>query len=324
MAYKMQEVSKQREVPYEVMFKLSDAVQDPIKKNRYWWDFPSQWSNQLDKDPILGIRSIYLTKTNRLAYFKLTISLREDNENETLWYFWYGDINFYIDGTDTIVIFTTKFNQYWYDALKNNGQGKNDYSSSNYTLDSNSIHSHFDYDSNTHKCLLSIGASNSFPKHIIITDTNNQTHNCLIRISIEPKNQDTYALFNIDYREPLEEATLIGIREISIPVWTRYNCYILSSLADDDANNFLGHTRNANYTPIKYYRLKNKNKKFWVELYETRYHDVPVTLPIDKIPNLDYDSTQIESEINKMYLKEYIRDDLFIEAIVIFNSNAMI
>ena len=72
-------LAKKREVPYEVMFKLSDAKQDPIKKNRYWFDFPGQWVNQLDKDAIIGIRDIYLTKTNRLAYFKLTISLREDN-----------------------------------------------------------------------------------------------------------------------------------------------------------------------------------------------------------------------------------------------------
>ena len=57
------ELRELREVPKEVMFKISDAKQDQTKLNRYWFDFPSQWSNQLDKDPIIGIRDIYQTKT---------------------------------------------------------------------------------------------------------------------------------------------------------------------------------------------------------------------------------------------------------------------
>jgi hypothetical protein len=39
-----------REIPKEVLFRLSDdepshARQDPIKKNRYWFKFPEEWSN---------------------------------------------------------------------------------------------------------------------------------------------------------------------------------------------------------------------------------------------------------------------------------------
>ena len=70
---------------------------------------------------------------------------------------------------------------------------------------------------------------------------------------------------------------------IMIPIWTRYNCYVLSSLAVDDVNNFLGHTRPQSYMPLKYYRLSSKVKRFWIELYENRYHDVPVALPVERI-----------------------------------------
>ena len=54
-----------REVPYETTFLLSDAVQDQSIKNRYWFDLPNQWTHQANKDPIIGIRDIYFTKTNR-------------------------------------------------------------------------------------------------------------------------------------------------------------------------------------------------------------------------------------------------------------------
>ena len=74
-------LAKKREVPYEIMFKLSDAEQDPIKKNRYWFDFPGQWVNQLDKDAIIGIRDIYLTKTNRHIRLLFNISVVEENTN---------------------------------------------------------------------------------------------------------------------------------------------------------------------------------------------------------------------------------------------------
>ena len=59
-------LSALREVPEEVMFLLSESEQDPKKPNRYWFDFPSQWADQYKKDPIIGIRDIYLTRTNRI------------------------------------------------------------------------------------------------------------------------------------------------------------------------------------------------------------------------------------------------------------------
>ena len=62
-----------KEIPYEVMFKVSDAQQDPIKHNRYWFNFPDQWVNQRDKDPIIGIRDIYLTRTNRIMMSPINV-----------------------------------------------------------------------------------------------------------------------------------------------------------------------------------------------------------------------------------------------------------
>ena len=62
-----------REVPHEVCFQLSDAQQDPIKKNRYWFTLPEEWSNRYDKDSIIGIRNAYLTKTNILIRYVMIV-----------------------------------------------------------------------------------------------------------------------------------------------------------------------------------------------------------------------------------------------------------
>jgi hypothetical protein len=54
-----------REIPKEVLFRLSSddsnmERQDPIKKNRWWFKFPEEWSNRNYKDKVLGICNMYL------------------------------------------------------------------------------------------------------------------------------------------------------------------------------------------------------------------------------------------------------------------------
>ena len=290
-----------REVPHEVMFKISDAIRDQTKKNRYWFDFPSQWSNQLDKDPIIGIRSIYQTKTNRLVNLKLSIQIVSDSigvvASRT------GNIMFWLDGNTNITEFTMKFDKYWFDATNEEYikdgitfMDKDGITPKDFKWNSNILSAHFDYDPDKHKCVLCIGLSYDVDKQIIVEDANTEmTYICKYRIVMQAINLDTVAILGTG-NEIISENS----NDIEIPIWSRYQCYVLSSLAEDDANGFIGHTRNVQYYPIKYYRLKNKVKRFWIELYETRYHDVPVTLPYDN------------------------RDDIFIEAIVCFSSNGML
>ena len=289
-------LAKKREVPYEVMFKLSDAQQDPTKKNKYWFNFPSQWADQYDKDAIIGIRNIYLTKTNRHIRLKFNITLVEEN-TETIWGIRRCVSDFTMDGEDTMKTFTHKFDESWYNAANEwvtTSAGVGFDSFSDYEWDIKHFCAWFDYDDTNKQIILKIGCSFICPETVTVVDTENHTHTCNFSISFQADNDDTRAVLGINN-------ACTGTRYASTPIWTRYECYIKSSLAEDDAHDFLGHTRDKGIVPVKYYRLKNKNKKFWIELYETRYHDVPVTV----LPN---DS----------------RDDLFIEAIVCFNSAAML
>ena len=116
-----------REVPEEITFMLSDAEQDPKIPNRYWFDFPSQWANQTNKDPIIGIRSIYLTKTNRFIRFTYKVVLNfayleplpepeiDDPPLPPLQlYTIEGEFVHWLDGSDTIRPITEKFNDECY------------------------------------------------------------------------------------------------------------------------------------------------------------------------------------------------------------------
>ncbi|MBR6906983.1 hypothetical protein IKN40_00275 [bacterium] len=290
---------KKREIPYEVMFKLSDAKQDPIKKNRYWFDFPSQWADQYNKDPIIGIKDIYLTKTNRIIQYDFKIHIIEEGANESvkLWLTRSGTLVYTLDGEDTIKDFTTKFSNYWKAQTKETYQAE-DYSALKngndvYDWNEKDLAAWFEYDSTSNKCLLHIGCSNVCPESLTVVDTNNQTHTVKFKFEIRSVNEDTNVVLGTNVLKS-------GLKEVVLPIWTRYGVYITSSLAEDDVNGFLGHSRPLGFNHTKYYRLKNTCKKFWIELYEVRYNKVPV----DVLPN---DS----------------RDDLFIEAIVCFSSEGM-
>jgi hypothetical protein len=71
-----------REIPKEVLFRLSSdasnmARQDPIKKNRYWFKVPEEWSNRNYKDKVLGIRRMYLLEHYFDIRFDLIITVED-------------------------------------------------------------------------------------------------------------------------------------------------------------------------------------------------------------------------------------------------------
>ena len=228
-----------------------------------------------------------------------SVYLKELGTNQ-IWFQWNGFVSFWLDGADTIKTFCQKFDDRWYTGVITNGTTEENIGFSsiaeNYELDKEDYKAYFSYNSSNHKCQLTIGGATgkTTTQNIIpVNDRSGGTHSCTYLIAIQAITQDAVEIIGTGNMTS-------GVNSVTYNIWSRYQCYVLSSLAEDDVNGFLGHTRDLPYHPIKYYRLKNKNKKFWIELYETRYHDVPVIIPNDK------------------------RDDLIIEAIVCFTSNGML
>ena len=289
-------LSALREVPEEITFMLSDAERDAKIPNRYWFDFPSQWANQQNKDPIIGIRSIYTTNTNRFIRYNYKVELFDPTDIGIDGTFdaatpldkLEGTITHFLDGSDTIKPITDKFNEQWLE----NGKRTHTCSDEQHTWKQGEIQAFYAYSRERGKTYLRFGRGLMEDHEATITIKGVDLL-CPYRISITPLSDDVKALFGFD--EPKTELT-----RVEIPIWSRYSCMVKSSLASNDKNNILGHTRSEIYTPIKYYRLNQYTKKFWIELYETRYHNSPVSLPSDK------------------------RDDLIIEAIVCFSSQGML
>ena len=287
-----------REVPYETTFLLSDAKQDSIIKNRYWFDLPGQWTHQANKDSIIGIRDIYFTKTNRFIKYSYKISLYgfstpqpTDEPIDEI----EGVITVWLDGgNDTIRHLTDKFNEKWLE----NGKRTHTCTDEQHKWKADEILSYFDFDNETKKTYLYFGRGIGEDPYYSLVDSN-ETTLLPYQVEITAISADTKLLFGGEHF--IHEWNVNKPCRVAIPMWSRHQCLVKSSIATNDKNNILGHTlARFNYNPIKYYRLNHDVKKFWIELYETRYHESPVEFPSDK------------------------RDDLIIEAIVMFTSQAML
>ena len=298
-----------REVPEEITFKLSDAEQDPNKPNRYWFEFPNLWAIQPNKDPIIGIRSIYTTKTNRFIKYNYKISLigySTPQPTEEPIDVIEGTIIHWLDGSDNIRTITENFNAYWL----SDGTRTHTCSDEQHKWSAWEIQSYYAYDKDTHITYLYFGRGiDEDPYYSIVSG--NETILLPYQVEITPISDDATALFGSN-TTLIAEWNVNKPCRVAIPTWSRHQCLVKSSIAINDKNNILGHTRNDPYTPIKYYRLNNGLKKFWIELYETRFHDSPVSFP-----------TKVY-ETNENKKNEIDRDDLFIEAIVAFSSQGMI
>ena len=292
-----------REVPYEITFQLSDSTQDPVIKNRYWFEFPNQWANQPNKDAIIGVRSIYLTKTNRYIRYSYKIELIPVGETQAVDKI-EGSIDHWMEDDDTV----RAISHTWADANRGwrSGNRPDEYSTySDHEWQAREIVCYYGYDRQTNITNLWFGR-NIGSDETVFVKANGLDIECEYKITITPESDDAKALFGFT-----NERT--AITRLSIPLWSRYNCLVKSSLADDDKNNILGYTRGQAYTPIKYYRMHSRDKRFWIELYESRFPDCPVSLPKKiYIENNDIESNKID------------RDDMFIEAIVCFTTDAMI
>ena len=120
----------------------------------------------------------------------------------------------------------------------------------------------------------------------------NGTHECHLAIHITPLNEDCKNVFNISNR-------VSGDDILKIKAWSRHQIYLTSSISYEAEDNFLGHT-NHSCNPIKYFRLTHEDKRFWVDMWESRNHNIPVEFSNDG------------------------KEVLYIEGIVCFDSKAML
>lgn len=61
-------------------------------------------------------------------------------------------------------------------------------------------------------------------------------------------------------------------------VWDRKPCKVYSSIAEQSNHGYIGNSE-VEYSPIKYYKLRSTDQRFWIEFYSSAYHNIPVRIP---------------------------------------------
>ena len=152
-------------------------------------------------------------------------------------------------------------------------------------IDREDIKFNFFYSNNV--CMINIGLAHYLENDYLLI--NDEEYIPIISITEEGSN-DLENLFG--------KSTFSGSPRIQIPCWTRRSCMITSSIAYEAHDNYLGFSRDYAYDPIKYYRITSDHKRFWIDLWESRDNSIPVVLPKG--------------------------DQIFIEAIVLFDANSIL
>lgn len=272
-------LTNKREIPQEVVFKATSKNQDGKILNRYHFEFPPQWTKQLDKDAVIGIRSIFLTKKNRFIKFKFNINLsRLDSEEYQTDFARSGTFGCFLDQNESIEKLCGTWSSHWLEYSKITEGEELGIDLEKYDIVLNYIYT-------VNQCLFMLGLPYKDNDTIV---KNGVEYN--VKIYLEAISDDFKSIFGSDI--------LTASARILIPCWSRKSCMVTSSIAEEADGNYLGHTRDYAYDPIKYYRITSKHKRFWIDLWDSRENNIPVELPYD--------------------------DQLWIEAIIMFDANSIL
>lgn len=276
-----------REIPQEVIFKTSLSKRDSKFPNRYNFVFPPQWTKLLDKDAIFGIRSIFLTKKNRFIKFKYYICLsKETSEEYQTDFARVGTFGCFIDQNDSFEKVSSSWSSHWLEYSEITDGKELGIDLERYDIVLNYIYK----DS---VCYFMLGILLYDNDIIIIKNGVNY------RVSI------TLEGISDDFRDLFGDNLLMGTSRIMLPCWSRKSCMVTSSIGEEDAvhiernnENYISYTRDYAFVPIKYYRITSKHKTFWIDLWDSRDNSVPVKLPEG--------------------------DEVWIEAVILFNANSIL
>ena len=299
----------QCQIPQETLFKTNSlsSWRDPTKKNRYHFKFPNNWITTVQKESIIGIRSLYIIPSYKHILIDIKVNVI---------YLDHSSFEWQVDPIDNIVVRTEMLileNLKLIDIIKQiNINISEQFKPESIIFDSNYL--------SFLKCFVynkTISESEHDLQFIIKSDYNEMSvdertedvivndvtyhRQYMIAFEIDEINDEARALLHFNVNDAGEVIGRDG--DISDPIDTHglydYNeCNAYSDLACMTEDSFLGRTRNSDIIPIKYYELKNNNQSFWVDLYSARDNKVAV-------------------ELNK-------GDDLYIEAQLLMSSEAVL
>lgn len=270
---------------------------DPNKNNRFWFKVPPMWNTSDQKERVIGVRSFWINKRYRKIFFTMEIN-KIDNTTQK-------STNLIIK-IKSWIYFNKDFRELWKDIKdylqkaidRNIDQWKANnqpiISVSDFQMDWSVVYPNTNikaYTYNDRGEYVEIDEPNvndkSYPQFCNILYVTNEDTNFNIGFKLREFNHDAIACLNItDEQKEFFANTWLATMYFT-DMWDRYDVLVSSSIAYNTYRNFLGFSGHR-YTPIKYYKI-NDDSRFWIDLYDSHIHEIPVNLPRDNKEGLVFE-----------------------------------
>ena len=159
-------------------------------------------------------------------------------------------------------------------------------------------------------CPIKIGC-HSFTNDYPTVEKDGDVLNTMCRFKITDFNEDFKLVHNIKTKEEVEEGLYSEDEKNLMPdeyresfilydIWDRHSCKLFSNIAIDSNRGYIGNT-SINIIPIKYFKIKSTDKKFYIDFYNSRNINCPSVIPYMKNKNKE---SSIQPQSNKDILTE--------------------
>lgn len=267
-------------IPIETVFFLEDGKQDIYQPNRYYFDYPGNWSTANNGENIIGLRSIKIqrmpikleftielakyTKDNYMIHF-------QNNHNETINYFLDSKIGF-AKSKEIQIICWISANQTDFDNLFNII-----HETMMYNIDKGFFGSYWVQNPNIvlDRDISAEGIYDYKGYHIKIFSERNRIgkDDYCLSFKIKEANQNFKELFNINNIDIEWQEEIIFDK-----VWDLKPCNVFSSFGEQALHHYVG-TTDSEYSEIKYFKLNSADQKFWIEFHSMGRQSSPSYFP---------------------------------------------
>ena len=292
----------QRQLPQETVFmsNSSNSFVDPLHRERIYFTFPKNWSTNVTKHAIIGIRSIYVTRAFRRCLLTLRQKLKyRDMSGDEI------DVETHDVKVSKFFKDDTLLQEFIAKIAYKLGEVKWSDTNAPHINDTETLECYYDFieETDTHRSRFVIHSPyNDIPENDRKTNVSVgsglvEERTYYIEFEVVDINEDCSIILN--YSKP-ETRPKLSEPIITYDIWDRDSCIVYSNLAYMSDHNFLGHTRRYEMNNLKYYEINNCNQTFWVDLYTSVDHKCPVYLSSDR------------------------KDELYIEATLLTSANAVL
>lgn len=236
---------------------------DPVKRNRYWFKYPSDWQNSHQRERIVGVRSCFIRNTAR-TYVTGFLFRKKVRNNPTKVSCMSFVFSFLTNDTYNIYDLWDELSERFKTGIANNKD--------KWIAEGTPIITEEDLQ------IIYIMYESMYVCDLVTVSRD--SYLCDYYLTPDPMMLTNYN-FPDDFNQYPEgdERNFRTKCKIGIP-WTGNPVILKSNLCYNISMNYLGFS-DTHYVPIKYYKINTNDPEFWIETWFNRNHKLPAIFPSD-------------------------------------------